>query len=270
MRWLAKGCGAQEAANWLVNDTNYPEANLPERLTTIAACHVPAATFATAPCIGVVAPETQCLGATDLEIGNDRRELSHWDPWFNNYFSIEFPTLRECLVGLMDGLRVCGADSLFGADMDTTLACLCPNGDGSDTYAAACEAWDLSSVAPYAFETKEIGLTKFEHILQQAFYGKSTKFSETFATDDDTTVLDEWDYTGIDRTKIFAHWVRGDLNCPEDANQAVQDTFPDANRIGDNEFNDGRTHFPFFLDLFGVEDSAYYALLADLVDPPLV
>jgi len=150
--------------------------------------------------------------------------------------------------------------------MDTTVACLCPVGDGSDTYAAVCDAWALSTIAPYPVETKEIGLTKFEHILQQSFYGKSTKFSETFATDDETTVLDEWDYTGIDRTKIFGHWVRGDLNCPADANQAVQDTFPDANRIGDKDYNDGRVHFPFFLDIFGVEDSAYFALLADLVE----
>jgi len=153
--------------------------------------------------------------------------------------------------------------------MDTTVACLCPVGDGSDTYAAVCDAWALSTIAPYPVETKEIGLTKFEHILQQSFYGKSTKFSETFATDDETTALDEWDYTGIARTKIFGHWLRGDVDCPADANRAVQDTFPDANRIGDQEYNDGRDHRLWFLDSFSAEDSAYFALLADLVDPPV-
>jgi len=86
VRWLAKGCGAQEAANWLLNDSTYAEANLPERLTTIAACHVPAPDFATSVCTGVVAPDSRRLSATDLEIGNDRRELSHWDPWFHQYF----------------------------------------------------------------------------------------------------------------------------------------------------------------------------------------
>ena len=94
VRWLAKGCGAQEAANWLVNDTDYPEANLPERLTTLAACHVPAASIATRVCEGSSSPDRR-LSATDLETGTDHRELRHYDPWTGNHIAYNRPSARD-------------------------------------------------------------------------------------------------------------------------------------------------------------------------------
>ena len=168
----------------------------------------------------------------------------------------------------MEGFRTCSAYSLFGPDMADHLACLCPVGDGSDEFANACEWANEIIGSPayntYALEPKEIGLTKFEHILQQSFHGKSTKYDDAFADGGDVMDDEVWDYTDIARTKIFSQWVEGDDFCPVSLNKAVQETFPAASRLANHDYEDERLHFPFFLDV-EVDDGAFFHLVADLL-----
>ena len=77
---------------------------------------------------------------------------------------------------------------------------------------------------------------------------------------------DTWDYTDVTlRTKIYSSWFGKNETCPSALNKAVQDTFPEAVRLGSHDFLDNRKLYEMFPSSI-VDDIAFNHIVADLLD----
>lgn len=77
---------------------------------------------------------------------------------------------------------------------------------------------------------------------------------------------DTWDYTDVTlRTKIYSSWFGKNEICPSTLNKAVQDTFPEAIRLGSHDYLDNRKLNKLFPTDF-VDDIAFTHIVADLLN----
>jgi len=93
------------------------------------------------------------------------------------------PETYSTFSSLINYLRTtCNANSLFGPNWATELACLCASADFTSTCTYFTNLKVFDDAAPQQSKLAELGIKQAEHIMQQAIAGTNTQFNNNWAT----------------------------------------------------------------------------------------